>query len=172
MAFWDLHVPVYNFSPAFSASLCGLPKDSAAEMINVLFFLSSDAAALGPWPLFHGSQSCTEQRNWVTSVERPQGSSWWPCFLPSQLSLNCHLCPFSGNSGLRERSAIQWHLLGSSLPQVISAHSSLHPWKKRDGFSSLLLRTPITRLLCYSFVHDCDFSMGFFFFLVTFLSWK
>ncbi|TEA38164.1 hypothetical protein DBR06_SOUSAS5810118 [Sousa chinensis] len=96
-------------------------------MIDVLFFLSSDAAALGPWPLFQGSQSCTEQRNWVTSAERPQGSSWWPCFLPSQLSLNYHLCPFSGNSGLRERSAIQWHLLRSSLPQVISAHSSLHP---------------------------------------------
>lgn len=119
--------PSVQFQPSIFCILVCHPKDSAAEMIDVLFFLSSDAAALGPWPLFQGSQSCTEQRNWVTSAERPQGSSWWPCFLPSQLSLNYHLCPFSGNSGLRERSAIQWHLLRSSLPQVISAHSSLHP---------------------------------------------
>lgn len=49
--------PVYNFCPAFPAFLCGQLQDSAAEVIDMLLFLSSDAAALGPWPLFQGSWS-------------------------------------------------------------------------------------------------------------------
>ena len=131
---------MYNFCPAFPASLCGQLQDSAAEVIDVLLFLSSDAAALGPWPSFQGSWSCTEQRHWVTSVERPRGSPWWPCFLPSVVT-KLSPAPFSGDSGLRECSAIQRYLLRSSLPQIISTHSSLHPWKKM-GWSSPLLPQP------------------------------
>ena len=150
MAFWDLHVPVYNFCPAFPASLCGQLQDSAAEMINVLLFLSSDAAALGPWPLFQGSWSCTETL----------GQECWELFLAFTVVTKLSPSPFSGASGLRECSAIQRYLLGSSLPQIISTHSSLHPWKKME-WSSPLLPQPASPDLCYNFIHNCDF-MGFF----------
>lgn len=57
-------------------------------------------------------------------------------------------------------------------PAPRNLKSFLSPSLKETGWIFLSsLPTPITRLLCYSFIHYCDFSMGFFF-SWWHLSWK
>lgn len=170
MAFLRPACPVYNFWPAFPASLCGQLQDSAAEVIDALLFLSSDAAALGPLTVVPRLLVLHRTDTGSLIVERPRGSPWWPCFLPSQLSPNSHH-PFSGDSGLRECSVIQRYLLGSSLPRIISTYSSHHPWKNME-WSFPLLPQPASPDFYATISFIIVTSSGIFFFLVAFLSWK
>lgn len=67
-----------------------------------------------------------------TSVEGPREP--WALFLAFiKMSWSCHLCPFSGNSDVG--NILRCHLLGSSLPQVISTPSSI-PERHRMDFLS------------------------------------
>lgn len=114
------------------------------------------------WAPGHCSKALGPAQNRDTGslVLRGPGEPLVALFVAFTVVTKLSPAPFSGASGPRECSAIQRYLLGSSLPQIISTHS-LHPWKKM-GWSSPLLPQPASPDLCYNFIHNCDFFMGFF----------
>lgn len=119
MGFWNLHVLLCNLSTAFSASFCGHPKDFAAEMVDVLFFLSSDTAALGPWPWVK-ALSPAEHRHWMHQCWGAPGEPLVAPFLAFIIVTKLTPVPSQWQLWSKgERSAIYCHLLGCSLPQVI-----------------------------------------------------
>lgn len=138
MGFWNLHVLLCNFSTAFSASFCGHPKDSAAEMVDVLFFPSSVMHLL--WAPSHCLRpSVLQSRHWAHQCWGTPGKPLAALSLAFIIVTKLTPVPLQWQLWYKgERSAIWCHLLGQSLPQVIPTLSSLHPWKKQDGFSSLL----------------------------------
>lgn len=149
-------------STAFSASLCGHPEDSAAETTDVLF---SCLVMQLPWAPGHCSKALShaEHRDTgPTHVEGPQGSPWYPCFLPSWLPLNWHLPlqwrPWSKGTFSSLVSSTQ-----KLLPQVVLTHSFLHPGKKWDGFSSFPHPHPHPQNFTLHFHSWWWFPHGFFF---------
>lgn len=164
----NLHVPVCNSSTAFSESFCGQPEDSAAEMTDVLFFLSSDAAALGLWPSSQGPQACrrTHQAHQCWGTQGALGALFL-AFI--KMSWSCHLCPFSGNSDVG--NILRCHLLGSFLPQVISTPSSI-PERHRMDFLSPPLAPSSRFLQFHSWLWFFQRIIIFFLGGVTFPSWK
>lgn len=129
-------------------------KGSAAETAPVRLLLPGDAvpraAVPRPW--------APQRTHTGPSSVDPRGAPGGPV---SSLH-NCQeadTCALSG--GIVQRSSVT--CLGIPCPKEprLIPHSS--PERNRVGFP-LSSPNPSPRLLCYSFIHDCDFSMGFFFF--------
>lgn len=142
----NLHVPVCNSSTAFSESFCGQPEDSAAEMTDVLFFLSSDAAALGLWPSSQGPQACrrTHQAHQCWGTQGALG-------LVSCLHKNVMKLPpvsLQWQLWCREHSAMS---SARKLPAPSNLNSFLHPRKTQDGFS-LSSPCPLLQIFTVSFM--------------------
>lgn len=170
MGFWNLHVPVWNFSTVFSASFHGHPKDSAAEIIDVLFFLSCDAGCFGP--LGHSSKAlaAVEHRDMgLASVDWPEETPLFVAFVtvtkPTPLPFQWQLWSKGTFSTL---AASDW-----KFPPPGNLNSFLSPSQKETGWiflsSPRYLHYQIFMLQFHSWLW---FLHGIFFFLVTFLSWK
>lgn len=157
MGFWNLHVPCAAEARHFLHPPVPT-KEPAAEMVHVLFLLSSDAAALGAWLLFQGPGSCRAQRHWAPQWWGAPGEPLVALFLAFITVTNWHLCPFRGN--VQQSSVI---CLDVPCPRVIPPCSSRHPWKKLSGCSSPLPHPhPQTFMLQFCFwlwfLHGIFFS--------------
>lgn len=131
MGFWNLHVPVWNFSTVFSASFHGHPKDSAAEIFDVLFFLSCDTGCFGP--LGHSSKAlaAVEHRDMgLASVDWPEETPLFVAFVtvtkPTPLPFQWQLWSKGTFSTL---AASDW-----KFPPPGNLNSFLSPSQKETGW--------------------------------------
>lgn len=172
MAFWDLHVPCTISAQHFLHSCVASCRILLQKWLICCF---SCLVMQLLWAPGHCSKALGPAQNRDTGSLVLRGPGTAPGGLVSCLH-SCHQIV---------TCALQWRLWSKGMfsnpavsAQKFPAPNNLHPFlspslKKNGVEFPSSPPTHITRLLCYKFIHNCDFFMGFFFFfLVTFLSWK